>query len=311
MLLLAAGCGGEPAEYPNRRITLVVHAAPGGISDAVSRYVARELEEGLGVPVVPENRSGAAGSVALSYVARQPADGYTIGYAPVDLAILDHLGYAEVTPSDFDFLAMHTRAPAVLVVGEDAPWNTLEPFLEHARTNPGDVQMGTAGTGSIWHLASLSLARATGAEFNYVPFDGAAPAVTALLGGHVDAVVAGPAEVQSHVESGDMRVLGVMSDRPSMLFPDAPLLSSAGYEVTTSAWGGFLAPSGLPAARRDTLTAELARIIDSEEFAAFCEKRGLERVQRVGPEFAEFVRNEYERFGELVEAMDLNVQAGS
>lgn len=305
--LAAVGCGKE-GPYPDREIRLIVHAAPGGISDAVSRYVARELETHLGVPIVTENRTGAAGSVAFSYVKRQNPDGYLLGYAPVDLAIVDHLGYADITPDDFEFLALHTRAPACIAVSEDAPWQSLQEFISHARSNPGAVNMATSGTGSIWHLGSVAFARATDVSFSYVPFEGSGPAVTALLGQHVDAVVAGPSEVQSHVEAGNIRVLGVMADERSRLFPDVPTLAEHGYDVQMTAWGGFMAPKGLPADRRKRLTAALSTIIESDAFAEFCRKRGLERAFMTGEAFTSFVQSEYKDFGTLVEEMDLQAR---
>jgi tripartite-type tricarboxylate transporter receptor subunit TctC len=304
LALVSGGCG-EEGPYPDREIRLIVHAAPGGISDAVSRYVARELEEELGVPIITENRTGAAGSVAFSYVKNQNPEGYMLGYAPVDLAIVNHLGYADISPDDFDFLARHTRAPACLAVQQEAPWQSLEEFISHAQNNSRQINMATSGTGSIWHLASLAFARAADVSFSYVPFEGSAPAVTALLGQHVDAVVAGPAEVQNHVEAGNVRVMAVMSDERSGLFPDVPTLVERGYDVQVAAWGGFMAPRGLPEDRKARLTSALSKIIQSEAFAQFCGKRGLQRAFMAEEAFVEFVRSEYGRFGTLVDQMDL------
>jgi tripartite-type tricarboxylate transporter receptor subunit TctC len=123
--LAVVGCGPE-GPYPSRELRLVVQASPGGMSDAISRYVARGLQERLGVPVVAENRVGAAGMLAFSFVSRSRPDGYTFGYAPVELAILPHLGYSRVTIDDFDFLALHTRAPAVVAVRDDAAMSDLD-----------------------------------------------------------------------------------------------------------------------------------------------------------------------------------------
>jgi len=298
-LVLASGCGRE-GQYPDREIRLIVHASPGGISDAVSRYVARELQGSLGVPVVCENRVGASGSVALSYVAKSRPDGYTVGYAPVDMAIVPHLGYSQVTPADFEFLVLHTRAPATIAVRSQAPWTTLDALVGAVRAKPISVNVATSGTGSIWHLASLAFARKAGVEFNYVPYPGSGQAVTALLGGHVDAVVAGPAEVQPHVAAGTLRLLGVMAAQPSPIFPDIRTFKDQGYDVQIDAWGGFLVPKETPPDRRQKLIAAMRRVLDSDGFQRFCRERGLEIHQLAGDDFRQFVEKEHASFAALV-----------
>lgn len=306
MMLTVAGCGPE-GPYPSREIRLVVHASPGGISDAVSRHVARELQERLGVPIVAENRVGAAGSLALSFVARSQPDGYTIGYAPVDMTIIPHLGYSRVVLDDFDFLTLHTRAPAALAVRTDSPWSTAAQFIEAGRHRT--LNMGTSGSGSIWHLASLALSGATGVPLTYVPFAGSSQAVTALLGGHVDAVVAAPFEVDAHVRAGAVRVLAVMAEERSPLLPDVPTFPSLGHaELAIDAWGGFLAPRGLPPDRRDQLTSALLDVLRSEDFQTFARDRGLEVEILTGDAFRQFVVSETEQFGALVRRAGLGLQ---
>ncbi len=296
--LLTAGCGPE-GPYPAREIRLVVHASPGGISDAVSRHVSRGLQERLGVPVVAENRVGAAGSLALSFVARSQADGYTIGYAPVDMTIIPHLGYSRVSLGDFEYLTLHTRAPAALAVPASAGWTSVDDFIAAGRER--QINMGTSGSGSIWHLAGLALSRAIDVPLTYVPFSGSGQAVTALLGGHVHAVVAAPFEVDAHVRAGVLRVLAVMADERSPLLPDVPTFSSLGYpDLTIDAWGGFLAPRGLAPDRRERLLQALTDVLASDEFARFARERGLEVEVRKGEAFEQFVQQESERFGHLV-----------
>jgi tripartite-type tricarboxylate transporter receptor subunit TctC len=303
----AWGCGPEPP-YPGREIRLVVHASPGGISDAVSRHVARGLQERLGVPVVAENRVGAAGSVALSFVARSRPDGYTLGYAPVDMTIIPHLGYSRVTLDDFDYLTLHTRAPGALAVRADSPLATLETFVSMARARR--LSMGTSGSGSIWHLAGLALSGALDVPLSYVPFGGSGQAVTALLGGHVDAVVAAPFEVDAHVRAGHVRVLGVMAEARSPLLPDVPTFHSLGYpDLSIDAWGGFLAPRGIPAERRQPLVDALHDVLSSPDFERFARERGLEVQILTGAAFEQFVREESKQFEVLVRRAGLGLRA--
>lgn len=307
--LTLTGCGPE-GPYPSREIRLIVHASPGGISDAVSRHVARGLQERLGVPVVAENRVGAAGSVALSFVARSQPDGYTFGYAPVDMTIIPHLGYSRVALEDFDYLSLHTRAPAALAVRTDSPWQTVEQFVRAGQSRR--LNMATSGSGSIWHLASLALSRATDVPLTYVPFAGSGQAVTAVLGGHVDAVVAAPFEVDAHVRAGALRVLGVMAEEPSRLLPDVPTFASLGYDdLIIDAWGGFLAPRGLPPDRRERLTAAIADVLEGEDFQSFARERGLDVEILTGDAFAQFVRREAEVFAELVKRAGLGLRSAA
>ncbi len=303
---MAGACGPE-GPYPAREVRLVVQASPGGISDTVSRFVARGLQDRLGVPVVAENRVGAAGSLAFSFVARSPADGYTIGYAPVDMTIIPHLGYSRVSLDDFDYLVLHTRTPAALSVRTGSPWTTAAQFVAAGKGRRFTV--GTSGTGSIWHLAALAMSRATGLELTYVPFPGSSQAVTALLGGHLDAVVSAPAEVDPHVRAGSLRVLGVMAETRSPLLPAVPTFPELGYDVRVDAWGGFVAPRGLPADRRDRLADAIEQVVKSEDFTRFARDRGLEIDIERGPAFRDFARAEGERFAGLVRSAGLGAAA--
>jgi tripartite-type tricarboxylate transporter receptor subunit TctC len=305
--LALAGCGPEPP-YPGREIRLVVHASPGGISDAVSRHVSRGLQARLGVPVVAENRVGAAGSLALSFVARSRPDGYTIGYAPVDMTIIPHLGYSRVALDDFDYLTLHTRAPGALAVRADSTLVDIATFASAARERR--LSLGTSGSGSIWHLAGLALSGEMDVPLTYVPFSGSGQAVTALLGGHVDAVVAAPFEVDPHVRAGNVRVLGVMAADRSPLLPDVPTFPALGYPaLTIEAWGGFLAPRGLPADRRQHLLEALHDVLSSDDFTRFARERGLEVQILAGEAFEEFVRHESKQFEVLVRRAGLGLQS--
>lgn len=297
------------ADYPNRPITVVIQAAPGGVSDATARMVGSLVEKEFGVPVTPVNRTGAAGAIAMSYLARRPADGYTFGYVPVELAMVKVLGFGDVSPDDLDLLAQAVVVPAAVTVRSDSPWHTLDEFLTYARENPGQIRVGNSGTGSIWHIAAGALEMKTGVKFTHVPFDGAAPAVAALMGGHLEAVTVSPTEVLAGVQSGEFRVLGVMSDQRSPIVPDVPTLAELGYEgVVIAAWGGFAAPKGMPPEVREKLAGAIARAIQSPEFAEMAAARGMTVAYLPGDEFYRFAKQQYEMFSELIPAMGITQQ---
>ncbi len=307
--LTLGACERREGPYPSHEIRLVVHAAPGGISDSVSRYIARDLQARFTVPVICENRVGGGGLVAFSYVRQAKPDAYTIGYAPVDLAIVPHLGYTRMTPADFDPLVMHTRAAAAVAVSRDAPWTTLEAFVQAARARSRGINVATAGPGSLWQIAMVALSKLTRTEFNYVPFPGSGPSVTALLGGHVHAVVAGVSEVRAQVQAGNVRLLGVMASTRSPIAPDVPTCLERGFDLRFHAWGGLMLPKGAPVDRRDRLAAALVEVVRGGPFTRFCQDAGLE-VAPMGPdEFRRFVMTEYAAFGPIVR--DAAIGAGA
>jgi tripartite-type tricarboxylate transporter receptor subunit TctC len=309
LALAAPACTRQEGPFPSHEIRLIVHAAPGGISDGVSRYIGRELQKELGMPVIVENRVGGGGAVAFSYVAAAKPDGYTIGYAPVDLAIVPHLGYVKVSPADFDPLIMHTRASAALAVRTDSRFKTLEDFIAAARAKRLGINLATAGPGSLWQLGSIELSRRINTEFNYVPFPGSGPSVTALLGGHVDAVVAGVSEVRNQAKAGNLRLLGVMAPERTPLFPDVPTFRERGYDLVFQAWGGLMLPKGTPADRRDKLANALLKVVQGDVFRRFCSDAGIEVAPKGPDEFTPFLAGEFTSFGPIVKTAGLGISA--
>lgn len=298
---VATACSrGEPP-YPGREIRLIVHAAAGGMSDTVARYTARGLNESFGVPVLTENRVGAMGAVAFSAVRAAEPDGYTVGYTPVEMAVIPNLRYTDIRWQDFDFLARHHRAAAVIGVQTSSPWHSLQDLIAAMRATGGRrLSLGTAGPASVWQLGGLSLARQVGASFIYVPFPGSAPSVTALLGGHTDVVVAGLPELQAVVRGGAVRMLGLMSDVRSDAFPDVPTCREQGVDLIFEAWGGFMVPRGVPVDRRTLLAGTILKAFEGESFRAYCRMSGLD-VQVLGPDgFTQFVEAEATRFARIV-----------
>ena len=157
---LLAACRKAEEPYPSRELMLIVQASPGGISDTVSRVMASLLERDLGVPVVCENKPGASGALAFSYVVRRAPDGYSLGHAPVEVSIVRTLGYADVGPDNMGLICLVAKTPAALVVRNDAPWSTFEEFVADARATPGGLILGHSGTGSIWHFNALLMEKA-------------------------------------------------------------------------------------------------------------------------------------------------------
>jgi len=278
---------------------VIVHAAPGGMSDTVARFTSRGLNERLGVPVLCENRVGAMGAVAFSAVKYAAPDGYLVGYAPVELAVVPHLRYVDLAIADFDLLARHHRAPAALAVPSSSTYRTLREFLDAFRGGTR-IALGSAGPLSVWHLGTLALSRVVGRTFVYAPFPGSGPATTALLGGHVDAVMAGVPEVQALVRGGAVRLLGIMGEARSPVFSDVPIFREEGLDLLFEAWGGFMMPKGVAASTLARLEQEILAAFQQPAFLAYCQTAGLDVQPLPAPAFRAFVEREATRYARLV-----------
>ncbi len=279
---------------------MIVHAAPGGMSDTVARFTSRGLNERLGVPVLCENRVGAMGAVAFSAVKYAAPDGYVVGYAPVELAVVPHLRYVDLSTDDFDLLARHHRAPAALAVLVRVAVSHVARSSSTRCARGERIRMGSAGPLSVWHLGTLALSRHLGHNFIFAPFPGSGPATTALLGGHVDAVMAGVPEVQALVRGGAVRLLGIMGDTPSPVFPDVPTFRSEGLDLIFEAWGGFMMPKGVASSTLARLEQEILAAFQLAPFLTYCRTAGLDVQPLPSKEFRAFVDAESTRYAQLV-----------
>ncbi|WP_066337637.1 Bug family tripartite tricarboxylate transporter substrate binding protein [Azohydromonas lata] len=235
------------ADYPTRPIELVVPSSAGGGTDVMARNFADAARKYLPQPFVVTNKPGVSGGLAMGEVQRAAPDGYKVVVLISELAIIPHLGMVKFGVQDFIPIARLNADPGTITVRADAPWHTVEEFLAHARKNPGAVAMGNAGSGSIWHLAAAAVEQKTGVRFNHVPFQGAAPSVVALLGGHVDAIAVSPAEIGPHVASGKLKVLGVMAEqRLGGQYANVPTFKEQGVDLALGTWRGLGVPLGTP-----------------------------------------------------------------
>ena len=287
-LLCLIGCAADSGPFPSREIKLVVQASPGGTSDTVSRVMASLIEDDLGVPIVCENKPGASGALAFSFVTRRAPDGYTIGHAPVEIAMVRSLGYADVGPADMSLICMVSKTPPALVVNADSPWQTFDEFIAAAKREPGGLIMANSGTGSIWHFNTLLLEKQMGIRVTHVPYNGSSGTLVSLLGGHVDAVIAGVGEVVAHVASGGLRPLAVFDENRAAPMPDTPTTYELGFELGAPAWSGFFGPAGLSDDIRSKLAVAFRKGFATDEWAKLCRERGMEPRFLDAAEFEEF-----------------------
>lgn len=275
------------ADYPSKPIELIVPYAAGGGTDLVSRAFADAAKAHLPQSIGVVNKTGGAGAVGLTEIMAARPNGYKIGTGTVEITMLPHLGAAAFTLDDFTPIARLNAEPAAVTVNIDAPWNTIEEFLADAKATPDTVRVGNSGTGAIWHIAAAALGDAAGVSFNHIPYDGANPAVTALLGGHIEAVSVSPAEVASHVAGGKLKILAVMGDERSAKFPDVPTLKEKGYDVAVSTWRGIVVPSKTPDEIVTTLREAAKATAAEPVFTETLVKMNLTPAYLDGPDFAE------------------------
>jgi len=300
----------EEKAFPSRTITIICPPAPGGISDTLTRALAASAQQVFGVPVVVENKPGGANAVGLNYGVHADPDGYTVTYVVAELAILPHLGLSPISPDAFDLLARTNYNPAAVTVRADSRWRSLHDLLADARAHPETIRAGNSGTGSIWHLAAVALQEAGRAKFKHVPFAGAAPAVQALLGGHVDVVCVSPTEVQAHVEAGKLRMLAVLTTQRDPLFPNVPCARELGYDLDIGAWGGLALPKGVPADRRQKLLDGLRTAFRKQEFQQIMAERGVRLAWLEGEAFRRFVEAQNALNRQLIATIGVNLTRG-
>lgn len=290
---------GETPEssFPEQDIRLIIQANPGGGSDLSSRALATELEQILGVSVIPENMPGAAGALAMEYVGSQKADGYVIGFAPVEIAMLNTTQDANVLPENYDLLGQIMLAPGVISVGASSGIESLEDLVEKAKS--GAVTVANSGAGSIWEAATIGLGAATDAEFTPVPYDGGATAVAAAASGETVASVSGLGEALAQGEA--VRILAVMHDERHPDLDDVPTVEEAlGEEVLFGGWGGIYAPKGLPDDVKETLEAAVKEAVESDAYQKFQKDSGNLVVYRDSAEWTEFVDEQFVLFQDLL-----------
>ncbi|MDO5352384.1 MAG: tripartite tricarboxylate transporter substrate binding protein [Succinatimonas sp.] len=287
-------------KFPRKQIQIVVPYAPGGASDTVARIYGKELEKELGKPVVVVNRTGASGAVGLESVKNSRPDGYTMSYMPVESTMISALGLSDISSDDFTFVCRIMTIPAAITVSADAPWNTLEEFLQYAKENPGKLTVGNSGPGSIWNVAAASLEKATDVKFTHVPFDGAAPAIAALLGKNISAVAVSPSEVKTNVDAGQFKVLAVIGDQHSSVVPDVKTTKELGIDVSAMGWGGFAVPKGTPDEVVQILNDASAKVAQSADLKKLLADRGFEYAYLNGKDMDAFAKDQLTQYKELI-----------
>jgi tripartite-type tricarboxylate transporter receptor subunit TctC len=292
-VLLFSSLGLAQESYPSKPITMVVPFPPGGVAELVGRPLAASMQAGLRQPVVIVNRPGAGGAVGMASVAKAPSDGYTILMALSSISIFPVSDRVNgKTPayelSDFAPIALVTADPTVLVVRTDSPYRTLKDFVDAAKANPGKINYSSSGVYGTLHVAMEIFAGSAGIKLFHVPYQGGGPAVTALLGGQVEALASGPAAAIGQIKGGKMRALASWSTERLKLLPDIPTFKELGYDAEFYIWSGVFVPASTPAPIQARLREAVREAANSADFKAAMDKVQTPVSYLDAPEFKKY-----------------------
>lgn len=295
-------------EWPKTKpITFVVPFAAG--TDFVPRLLGSELEKILGQKVIIENRPGAGGANGTGYVARQPADGYTIlftapGPAANYINTIKNLPYNPL--KDFAHISLIGSGDTVLMVGKDFPANNLKEFIEYVKKHPGEVSIGNNGTGTLVHMAALVLADKYDLDVKHVPYRGSGEIAQDVLSGAIQAAsdFLGNQHV-AHVKAGNMKVLGVAGDKRSFLVPDVPTFKEQGTDFSAPVWVAVMAPKGTPRPIIDKLNAAIRQVVESAEYKEKLASNAQLAVWTTPEEFDKIVIDEEAKWRDIIKKYNL------
>ncbi len=295
------------AAFPERPITIVVPYAPGGAADAVARLLATHLGTKLGTSVIVENRAGASGTIGASYVAKVPADGYTMLYDATPYSINPHLfPKMPYAANALQPLSLVLLAPNILIVPANSPFKNVGELIAKAKAQPGRINFASGGSGTVQRLASELFRQQLKLDMVHVPYKSGGPAIADVIGGQVDFMFSTVAASQSLVTGGKLRALAVSSPQRSKRLPDVPTVAETvipGYEVYE--WNGMFLPAGTPAAIASKLQQTLVEVLKEDVVKQRLEDLGARPVGSTPAEFATFLAKEDAKWGEVVRRGDI------
>lgn len=297
-------------KFPSKPVTIIVPYPPGGSNDTFAREIGRKLSDTWKVPVIVDNRPGAGGNIGAAVVSKAPADGYTLcllsSSFTTNAAIQPNLPFDPV--AGFSPVAMVAKGPMLLTVSNHVPARTTLELFALARREPGKLNFGSSGQGSTNHFAAELLMDVARIKMTHVPYKGMAPAVTDVIGGHVDVLIASAPSIYQHVKAGKVRGLGVTSLGPSAVVPDlAPVASMGASGYSFELWWGMLAPPKTPPEIVARINADVNRILATPEMREIFLREGAEPAIMSHTQFAATIKSEIEGWKKV--AKESNIKA--
>jgi tripartite-type tricarboxylate transporter receptor subunit TctC len=316
--LLASAClalaalGAAAQTFPERTVKFVVPYPPGGFNDTLARVSAEKLGKTWNQTVLVENKPGGNTTVGNVSVAKAPADGYTILITPLPFSALPGL-YRNNLPydalKDFQPLVWAGSTMNALVVRNELPVSNVRELLEYVRKNPGKLNYGSTGSGSSNHLSMELFMKMTGTKLAHIPYKGSAPAVTALLGGEIDALFDNVPNVLQHIKAGKMKVIGVSGQQRSVLLPEVPTVAESGvpgFEVNV--WFGMQVPAGTPRPVVEKLNRDIVALLKEPDVVKRFRDQGVEVVASTPEQFSQLVHSEVGKWTQLIQDANIRIE---
>ena len=309
--LLALGIARASAQdYPAQPIRIIVPFAPGAGNDLLGRLTADALTARFGQTVFVENKPGAGSSIGIDLVAKSKPDGYTILWTASDgvtilPAVKKVVPYR--IPDDFTFIARITQLPFIVAVNPKLPINSLQDLIAYGKANPGKLRYGTAGVGGGPHMATALLAKTAGIDAVHVPYQGVAPALAALVGGHIDMVLAAPSSIKPHADSGAVRAVAMSGKTRHPNFPDVPTWEQAGLPLNVTVFYGILAPAGTPEPILARLRKEIGEMLRDPKIVERLNTLGYQPDFIAGDEFKNFLVRDLEQWRNVATAANITI----
>ena len=306
---MAIACGASAQAYPTKPVKLIVTYPPGGSSDLMARVFGAKLAELWGQQVIIESKPGAAGAIGTEYTARQPADGYTfmIGNSgPVAInPLLSSVPYN--VEKDFIPVSQISQGPNVLVVRADSPFQSLQDVISFAKQNPGKLNYGTSGPGSISHLSSEMLKNLAKVQAVEVPYKGGVLAVQDLLGGQINFIFSDTLPAMAHVRGGKLRALCLTGSEKFELIKELPMCAADAPGLVALNWWGVLFPAGTPRPLVARLNADTVKALADPDVKKKFADLGVVAVSSTPEQFASFIRAEMDKYGKLIKEANIKV----
>jgi tripartite-type tricarboxylate transporter receptor subunit TctC len=298
-------------KFPAKPVTIVVPYPPGGSNDTFARELGKKLSDAWKVPVIIDNKPGAGGNIGANFVSHANPDGYTLcllsSSFTTNAAIQPNLPFDPV--SGFSPVAMVAKGPMILTVANHVPAKTTFELFALARQDPGKLNYGSSGQGSTNHFATELLMDAAHIKMTHVPYKGMAPAVTDVIGGHVDVLIASAPSIYQHVKGGKVRALGVTSKGPSAVVPDLkPVADMGATGYSFELWWGMLAPPKTPPEIVEKINADVNRILATPEMKEVFLREGAEPVMMPAAQFAATIKSEIEGWKKVAKAANIKAE---
>ncbi|MEW6264463.1 MAG: tripartite tricarboxylate transporter substrate binding protein [Thermodesulfobacteriota bacterium] len=292
-------------KYPAKPITLLIGYPAGGSVDIMARPFANAAGKTLGQPIVIMNKPGGGSSVAVASLKNEAPDGYTIGLLITGAIMSQHMRKVPYdTAKDFTPIMQYAVFSYGLVVRSDSPWKNFKEFMDYAKNNPGKIRYSTSGPGTPQHLVMERLALKEKINWTHIPFEGGPPAITALLGSHVEAA-SQATEWKKQVQSGHLRLLAVYGEKRMIDFPEVPTLVELGYPIVASSLGGIIGPKGLSPQTVETIRGAFKEAMDDPDYVKIGRQMDMTPVYRGPQEFAKHLEEINEEVGVLIRSLGL------